>query len=107
LVERLRAKAIAEGARPESWVFSQKRDPSNPLWDSGVRDALQQTAQAEGCDFPGLGPHPSAAPTSPGGNKSAAAPSKPPRSPATAASRWRVSTRSSRRSGRTSWRGES
>jgi integrase len=57
LVERFRAKAIAEGARPESWVFSQKRDPSKPLWDSGVRDALHQAAQAEGCDFPGLGPH--------------------------------------------------
>jgi hypothetical protein len=25
--------------------------------DSGVRDALHQAAQAEGCDFPGLGPH--------------------------------------------------
>ena len=57
LVARFRAKAVAEGARPESWVFSQKRDPSKPLWDSGVRDALHQAAQAEGCDFPGLGPH--------------------------------------------------
>jgi len=38
-------------------VFSQKPDPSKPLWDSGVRDALHQAAQAEGCDFPGLGPH--------------------------------------------------
>ena len=24
---------------------------------SGVRDALHQAAEAEGCDFPGLGPH--------------------------------------------------
>ena len=28
-----------------------------PLWDSGVRDALHQGAQAEEYDFPGLGPH--------------------------------------------------
>jgi Phage integrase family len=28
-----------------------------PLWDSGVRDALHQAAEAEGCDFEGLGPH--------------------------------------------------
>lgn len=57
LVARFRAKAAEEGARPESWVFYQKRDPSKPLWDSGVRDALHQAAHAEGCDFPGLGPH--------------------------------------------------
>lgn len=57
LVARFRAKTAEEGARPESWVFYQKRDPSKPLWDSGVRDALHQAAEAEGCDFPGLGPH--------------------------------------------------
>ena len=28
-----------------------------PLWDSGVRDALHQAAEAEGFDFEGLGPH--------------------------------------------------
>lgn len=27
------------------------------MWGSCVRDALHQAAQAEGCDFPGLGPH--------------------------------------------------
>ncbi len=27
------------------------------MWDAGGRDALHQAAQAEGCDFPGLGPH--------------------------------------------------
>jgi integrase len=27
------------------------------LWDSGVRQALKHAAAAEGCDFPGLGPH--------------------------------------------------
>ena len=41
----------------EVWVFYQKRAPEKPLWDSGVRDALHQAAEAEGCDFPGLGPH--------------------------------------------------
>jgi integrase len=57
LVERLRDKAVEDGATPDSFVFQQKRAPGKPLWDSGVRDALHQAAQAEGCDFPGLGPH--------------------------------------------------
>ncbi len=57
LVTRFLVKAAEDCAQPESWVFCQKRDPSKPLWDSGVRDALHQAAQAEGCDFPGLGPH--------------------------------------------------
>ncbi len=57
LVERYRAKAAADAATPDSFVFQQKRAPGRPLWDSGVRDALHQAAEAEGCDFPGLGPH--------------------------------------------------
>src|SRR5262249_22679804 len=57
LVTRFREKATEEGGPSEAWVFSQKRAPEKPLWDSGVRDALHQAAQAEGCDFPGLGPH--------------------------------------------------
>ena len=27
------------------------------MWDSGVRKALKLAAAAEGCDFPGFGPH--------------------------------------------------
>jgi integrase len=27
------------------------------LWDCGVRQAHKRAAAAEGCDFPGLGPH--------------------------------------------------
>jgi integrase len=27
------------------------------MWDSGVRTPLKKAAAAEGCDFPGLGPH--------------------------------------------------
>lgn len=57
LVERLRSKATEDGATPQAFVFQQKRAPGKPLWDSGVRDALHQAAEAEGCDFPGLGPH--------------------------------------------------
>ncbi len=57
LVGRYREKLTQDHPRPGSWVFAQKRDLSKPLWDSGVRDALQQAAQAEGCDFPGPGPH--------------------------------------------------
>jgi integrase len=54
LVERFRSLGPAE---PDAFVFQQKRAPGKPLWDSGVRDALHQAAQAEGCDFQGLGPH--------------------------------------------------
>jgi integrase len=54
LVERYRATDYAVS---EDFVFQQKRAPGRPLWDSGVRDALHQAAVAEGCDFPGLGPH--------------------------------------------------
>lgn len=57
LAPRFRAKAEADGASPEAWVFYQRRAPHRPLWDSGVRDALHEAAEAEGCDFPGLGPH--------------------------------------------------
>jgi integrase len=57
LAQRFREKATSDGAKPEGWVFYQKRAPEKPLWDSGVRDALHQAAEAEGCDFAGLGPH--------------------------------------------------
>jgi len=57
LVERFKAKAAEDDAKAQGWVFGQRRDPSKPLWDSAVRDALHQAAKAEGCDFEGLGPH--------------------------------------------------
>lgn len=57
LVERFKARAVIQKATPDAWVFQQRRDPSQPLWDSAVRDALHKAAQAENCDFPGLGPH--------------------------------------------------
>jgi integrase len=56
LAERFSAMVSGSGAA-EEFVFQQKRAPGKPLWDSGVRDALHQAAQAEGCDFEGLGPH--------------------------------------------------
>ncbi len=57
LVPRFREKAVADRAKPQAWVFYQKRSREKPLWDSAVRDALHQAARAEGCDFQGLGPH--------------------------------------------------
>jgi integrase len=51
-----RFSAVKIGAADE-FVFQQKRAPGKPLWDSGVRDALHQAANSEGCDFEGLGPH--------------------------------------------------
>jgi integrase len=57
LASRFRELATKSDAKADSWVFHQRRAPERPLWDSGVRDALHQAADAEGCDFPGLGPH--------------------------------------------------
>jgi integrase len=42
---------------PDAWIFPQAGDPTKPMWDSSVRDELHRAAAAEGCDFPGLGPH--------------------------------------------------
>ena len=57
LRERYLTKIMADAGTPESFVFQQKRAPGCPLWDSGVRDAVHLAAQAENCDFAGLGPH--------------------------------------------------
>ena len=57
LAARYREKATRDGAKPDAWVFRQHRAPERPLRDSGVHEALHQAAEAEGCDFPGLGPH--------------------------------------------------
>src|ERR1035441_6747414 len=40
-----------------SWVFGQADNLNEPMWDSGVRQALKRAADAEGCDFPGFGHH--------------------------------------------------
>ncbi len=56
LAQRFSTVVNGPGAAGE-FVFQQKRAPGKPLWDSGVRDALHQAAEAEGCDFEGLGPH--------------------------------------------------
>ena len=57
LVDRYRTKAQADEAGPDTWVFVRTDGSGLPLWDSGVRQALKRAAEAEGCDFPGLGPH--------------------------------------------------
>jgi integrase len=57
LVDRYRVKETAENSQPEKWVFVRADGRGLPLWDSGVRQALKRAAAAEGCDFPGLGPH--------------------------------------------------
>ena len=57
LVTRLRAKAKADDAQPEEFVFTRNDGSGKPLWDSGVRMAVKKAAAAEGCDFPGLGMH--------------------------------------------------
>jgi integrase len=49
------SKLVHKG--PDAWVFPQADHPANPMWDSGVRQALKRAAVAEGCDFPGFGPH--------------------------------------------------
>jgi len=57
LAAQFAGRALLEKATDDGFVFTQKRDPAKPLWDSGVRDALHQAAKAERCDFAGLGPH--------------------------------------------------
>jgi integrase len=57
LVDRYRTKAAAEKPQPEGWVFVRTDGSGLTLWDSGVRQALKRAAAADGCDFPGLGPH--------------------------------------------------
>jgi len=57
LADRYRMKATADKAQPDKWVFARTDGTGLPLWDSGVRQALKKAAAAEGCDFPGLGPH--------------------------------------------------
>jgi len=57
LGDRYRAKAAADNAKADNWVFVRTDGSGLPLWDSGVRQALKRAAVAEGCDFPGLGPH--------------------------------------------------
>ena len=57
LGDRYRAKAAADKATADRWVFVRTDSSGLPLWDSGVRQALKRAAEAEGCDFPGLGPH--------------------------------------------------
>jgi len=42
---------------PEAWIFPQAENPAKPMWDTGVLKALKLAAAAEGCDFPGFGPH--------------------------------------------------
>lgn len=57
LVDRYRMKATADNAQPDKWIFTRTDGSGLPLWDSGVRQSLKRAAVAEGCDFPGLGPH--------------------------------------------------
>jgi integrase len=84
LLDRYRAKKESDAGLPESFVFQQKRSPGSPLWDSGVRDALHQAAEAEKCDFGGSDRTRSGAPTLHGGSRSVAVPSKPQKSRGTA-----------------------
>ncbi len=58
LTERYRkwiAKLKHKG--PEAWVFPQEADPTQPRWDSGVRQTLKRAARKEKLDFSGFGPH--------------------------------------------------
>lgn len=43
--------------KPDQWLFPQEAALELPMWDSGVRKALKEAAQAAGCDFKGFGLH--------------------------------------------------
>jgi integrase len=58
LTERYREQIARLPRRdPEAWVFPQDDNARHPVWDSAARSALKRAAAAEGCDFPGFGPH--------------------------------------------------
>jgi integrase len=84
LVDRYRAKAVAEQAKPDAWVFVRTDGSGLPLWDSGVRQAMKRAAAAEGCDSRASALIPSGAPTSPGARRWVVPALRLPKSPATA-----------------------
>src|SRR4029077_18558946 len=57
LAERLKnwIRTLSQNT-PEAWLFPQP-NPEKPMWDSGVRAALERAASLEKCDFPGFGLH--------------------------------------------------
>ncbi len=58
LVARYQAWVTERGLKqPHQWLFPQEDDPQRPMWDSGVRKALEIAAKAAECDFPGFGLH--------------------------------------------------
>lgn len=57
LAERFRAKAKADRAKPDGWVFQRTEGLNFPIWDSTVRELLHKAAREEGCDFVGFGPY--------------------------------------------------
>ena len=44
LADRYLAKAKAEGAKPEGWVFKRTDSLDFPIWDSTVRELLHNAA---------------------------------------------------------------
>lgn len=57
LVTEFARKVQVEKPGHDAFIFTQRRRPEKPLWDSSVREELHEAARAERCDFPGLGPH--------------------------------------------------
>jgi len=54
---RFRGQSRGGQATPDSFRLPAETGVRQAALDSGVRDALHQAAEAEKCDFAGLGPH--------------------------------------------------
>jgi integrase len=54
LADRYRAKASNENTEPHDWVFARKDGSGLPVWDSGMRQALNRAAVAVGWGVAGL-----------------------------------------------------
>ena len=79
----LQTQIAQEGAKPDAWFSARGATRRS---GSGTRACATRSTrlhEPRAATSPGSARTPSAAPTLPSGNRSAAAPSKPPRSPAT------------------------
>jgi len=50
-------RKLAQGLKPDAYLFTRADGSGKPIWDSTVREELKAAARAAGCDFPGFGMH--------------------------------------------------
>ncbi len=50
-------RKLAQGLKPDAYLFTRNDGSGKPIWDSTVREELKAAARAAGCDFLGFGMH--------------------------------------------------